>query len=290
MANPFSGLENIGQSYLQGVQLAQRRQEREDALAQRREEAAIRERYYQDLVQQRADAARIAAQGREDALAIKFGENLTYNPDGSINFIESAKKMKVAGDREQLLETAGFAETIGASIPGLTLTEEDRKSPRYNRGRAEGIVQRTKDQQQFDRILASQGIFPSGSSAEIPADLESAITGQGPATIFDIMSGAAPGAPAQRVEPPEGMTAGRVAGRNVIMRKPKAATPAKTDYPGKITIETPEGPMDIKLTAEQIAERLSKARPPAGATNAVPIGRITFDPNAPLGATFTPLK
>jgi len=42
MANPFSGLENIGQSYLQGVQLANQRQAREEAAAQRAEEARVR--------------------------------------------------------------------------------------------------------------------------------------------------------------------------------------------------------------------------------------------------------
>ena len=57
MANPFSGLENIGQSYLQGVQLANQRQAREEATAQRAEETRMRGQYYQDLVDQRREAA-----------------------------------------------------------------------------------------------------------------------------------------------------------------------------------------------------------------------------------------
>ena len=61
MANPFSGLENIGQSYLQGVQLANQRQYREEAAAQRAEDTRVRQQYYQDLVDQRRDAAALAA-------------------------------------------------------------------------------------------------------------------------------------------------------------------------------------------------------------------------------------
>lgn len=278
MANPFSGLENIGQSYLAGVQLAQQRQAREDALAQRREEAAIRDRYYQDLVGQRAEAAKIAAQGREDALAIKFGDSLTYNSDGSINFIESARKLKEAGDRNELLETAGFAEQLGVSIPGFALSEQDRKSARYNRGRAQGIVEKTKSDQQLTRIMASQGVFPAGPEKPIPADLEAVITGQGAPTIFDIMAGAAPTTAAPRMEVPEGMVTGRLAGRDVMMRKPKTEKPARTEYPGEIEIETPEGRMKLKLTAEQIAERMAKSGAPANTANPAVKARFQRDP------------
>ena len=280
MANPFSGLENIGQSYLAGVQLANQRQAREEAMAQRQEEARVRERYYQDLVDQRREAARLAATGRNETLATKFGKYLKYKTDGSgeIDIVGSATAQEEAGNRNQLLETVGFAETQGIPIPGVDLTPEERKSEFYNRGRAQGIVQKTKDTQQFDRILASQGVFPMGGQRQIPADLEPAITGQGPSTIFDILSGAAPAAPAPSVELPEGMVTGRLAGRDVMMRKPKTEKAAKTDYPGKIKIETPEGEMEVKLTAEQIAERLAKASVPAGTTNAQVKARFQRDP------------
>ena len=279
MANPFSGLENIGQSYLQGVQLANQRQAREEAIAQRQEEARVRERYYQDLVDQRREAAALAATGRNETLAAKFGKYLKYKTDGSgeIDIVGSATAQEEAGNRNQFLETVGFAEIQGISIPGVELTPEERKSEFYNRGRAQGIVQQTKDAQQFDRILASQGVFPIGSQRQIPADLEPAITGQGPSTIFDILSGAAPAAPAPSVELPEGMVTGRLAGRDVMMRKPKTEKAAKTDYPGKIKIETPEGEMEVKLTAEQIAERLAKASVPAGTTNAAVKARFQRD-------------
>ena len=280
MANPFSGLENIGQSYLAGVQLANQRQAREEAMAQRQEEARVRERYYQDLVDQRREAARLAATGRNETLATKFGKYLKYKTDGSgeIDIVGSATAQEEAGNRNQFLETVGFAEIQGISIPGVELTPEERKSEFYNRGRAQGIVQQTKDAQQFDRILASQGVFPIGGQRQIPADLEPAITGQGPSTIFDILSGAAPAVPAPSVELPEGMVTGRLAGRDVMMRKPKTEKAAKTDYPGKIKIETPEGEMEVKLTAEQIAERLAKASVPAGTTNAAVKARFQRDP------------
>jgi hypothetical protein len=277
MANPFSGLENIGQSYLQGVQLANQRQAREEATAQRGEETRMRGQYYQDLVEQRREAAALAATGRNEGLAIKFGKYLKYKPDGGIDIVGSATAQEDAGNRNQFLETVGFAETQGIPIPGVELTPEEKKSEFYNRGRAQGIVAKTKENQQFDRILASQGVFPLGGQRDIPTDLEPAITGQGPATIFDILSGATPAGPAPSVELPEGMTTGRLAGRDVMMRKPKAEKPAKTEYPAEIEIETARGPMKIKLTAEQVASELAQQKS-AQSTNAPVKARFQRDP------------
>lgn len=296
MANPFSGLENIGQSYLAGVQLAQQRQLRQDALAQRQEEARIRERYYQDLIDQRREAATLNAKIREENLAAKFGRFLKRTPEGDIDIVGSATAQEEAGNRNQFLETVGFAESQGVPIPGVQLTPEERKSEFFNKGRAQGIIQKTKDQMQFDRILASQGVFPMGSQTQIPADLEPFITGQAPATVFDILSGTAPTAPAPRVEVPEGMITGRVAGRDVLMRKPKVQV-VKADRPNTVNILDEFGKVVAtrKLTDEAYAA-WEATQPPGGApagsgtTNVVPVGRITFDPNAPLGATFTPLK
>lgn len=295
MANPFSGLENIGQSYLAGVQLAQQRQAREDALAQRQEEARIRERYYQDLIDQRREAATLNAKLREEGLASKFGQYLKRTPDGEIDIVGSATAQEAAGNRNQFLETVGFAETQGISIPGVELTPEERKSQFYNRGRAQGIIEKTKNEQQFNRILASQGVFPAGDQRPIPEDLESVITGQAPGTIFDILSGAAPASAAQPTQLPSGMITGRIAGRDVMMRKPKAETPVKVDRPITVTIRDEEGkPLEtIKMSKEEFAAykaSQTSEKPASAGTNTPPIGRITFDPNAPLGATFTPLK
>lgn len=69
MANPFSGLENIGQSYLQGVQLANQRQYREEATAQRAEDTRVREQYYTQMGADREAALQERIRARLDAAA-----------------------------------------------------------------------------------------------------------------------------------------------------------------------------------------------------------------------------
>lgn len=295
MANPFSGLENIGQSYLQGVQLANQRQAREEAIAQRQEEARVRERYYQDLVDQRREAAVLNAKLREEGLATKFGRFLKRTPEGEIDIVKSAEAQAEGGSKDQLLETAGFAEIMGEAIPGLTISEEDRKSKSYLQGKTKGIVQKASDDRQLTRILASQGFFPGGETPQIPADLEPAIRGQGAANIFDILSGAGPVTQPASAEAPPGMIPMTIAGRKGIMRRPKAETPTKVDRPITVTIRDEEGkPLEtIKMSKEEFADYKAKQitpPPSGGGTNAAPVGRIFYDPNAPFGAGYAPLK
>ena len=99
---------------------------------------------------------------RDEGLAIKFGRFLKRTPEGDIDIVGSATAQEDAGNRNQFLETVGFAETQGISIPGVELTPEERKSEFYNRGRAQGIVKKTADQLQMERIMASQGLFRAG--------------------------------------------------------------------------------------------------------------------------------
>ena len=193
MANPFSGLENIGQSYLQGVQLANQRQYREEAAAQRAEDTRVRGQYYQDLVDQRREASTLNAKLREEGLAIRFGKSLKYKPDGSIDIVGSATAQEESGNRGQFLETAGFAASSGVPIPGETITEEERKSAFYNRGLVQGIVEKAKRDEQMARILASQGVFRADRAPVSTAGVEPMITNRQPETIFDILS-----APPQR--------------------------------------------------------------------------------------------
>ena len=193
MANPFSGLENIGQSYLQGVQLANQRQYREEAAAQRAEDTRVRQQYYQDLVDQRREASTLNAKLREEGLAIRFGKSLKYKPDGSIDIVGSATAQEESGNRGQFLETAGFAASSGVPIPGETITEEERKSAFYNRGLVQGIVEKAKRDEQMARILASQGVFRADRAPVSTAGVEPMITNRQPETIFDILS-----APPQR--------------------------------------------------------------------------------------------
>ena len=90
MANPFSGLENIGQSYLQGVQLANQRQARQEAIAQRQEEARIRQDYYNQLGQDRQAALEERRRARMDQFASVFGKNLKLTPEGDVDIPASA--------------------------------------------------------------------------------------------------------------------------------------------------------------------------------------------------------
>ena len=193
MANPLSGLENIGQSYLQGLQLANQRQYREEATAQRAEDTRVRGQYYQDLVDQRREASTLNAKLREEGLAIRFGKSLKYKPDGSIDIVGSATAQEESGNRGQFLETAGFAASNGVPIPGQTITEEERKSAFYNRGLVQGIVEKAKRDEQMARILASQGVFRADRAPVSTAGVEPMITNRQPETIFDILS-----APPQR--------------------------------------------------------------------------------------------
>ena len=278
MANPFSGLENIGQSYLQGVQLANQRQAREEALAQRQEEARVRGQYYQDLVDQRREAAALAAQNRNDVLGSKFGEYLTLNTDGSVNIVESSRKLKEAEGTDAFAETAGLAQGLGTPITGIT--PEISKSKAFQRGLANAMVEKTKNQIQMDRIMASQGIIAAGPGRSLPAAVENAVTGQEPQTVFDILSGrgeTAGPAVADQLSAPPGTIPIRMNDRDYFMRKPKAEKPAKTEYPGEIEMDTPEGPMKIKLTAEQVASRLAQQKS-AAPTNAPVKVRFQRDP------------
>jgi hypothetical protein len=282
MANPFSGLENIGQSYLQGVQLANQRQAREEAMAQRQEEARVRDRYYQDLVQQRAEAARLAAQNRTDLLKEKFGEGLVYEADGvTIDLVNSAKGAKSIKDLDALAAAAGKAAVLQqASGFGdkLEIPEELMKRPAFNQGRAEGLVSVSETQLKMPGIMASQGWAP------ISEDLESTITGTG-ANDSEMLAGLeAAGKPAEKRKAYQGnadMDIRTVFGQRY--GKPKKVVEQKapkTEYPGTMKIQTDEGDLTVKLTPQQLAERLSKLGAPAAAagTNAAPtLPNFTFD-------------
>ena len=300
MANPFSGLENIGQSYLAGVQLANQRQAREEAIAQRQEEARVRGQYYQDLVQQRRDAATLNAKLREEGLATKFGRFLKRTPEGEIDIVGSATAQAEAGDKDQLLETFGFAEAQGIQVPDVELTPEDRKSKSYLRGKTKGIVQKTQDDFQFKRIMASQGLIPGGVRAgALPDAVNNYIAGDqrdmmlGPTggmpaeeTTLDILAGRSPGqvtpetlaqTPDRTIEvkPPVGMEAIKI-GPDTYFRKLPKPQVVKADRPNTVNIldETGKVVATRKLTDEAFAAweatQPPGGAPATGATNAAP--------------------
>jgi hypothetical protein len=282
MANPFSGLENIGQSYLQGVQLANQRQAREEATAQRAEETRMRGQYYQDLVEQRREAARLAAQNRTDLLKEKFGEGLVYEADGvTIDLVNSAKGAKSIKDLDALAAAAGKASILQqASGFGdkLEIPEELMKRPAFNQGRAEGLVSVSETRLKMPSIMASQGWAP------ISEDLESTITGTGVNDSEMLAELEAAGKPAANRKAYQGnadMDIRTVFGQRY--GKPKKVVEQKapkTEYPGTMKIQTDEGDLTVKLTPQQLAERLSKLGAPAaaGATNAAPtLPNFIFD-------------
>ena len=264
MANPFSGLENIGQSYLQGVQLANQRQYREEAAAQRAEDTRVRQQYYQDLVDQRREAAALAATGRDEGLAIKFGRFLKRKSDGSIDIVGSATAQEEAGNRNQFLETFGFAETQGIPIPGVELTPEEKKSQFYNRGRAQGIVAKTKENQQFDRILAAKGVFPIDGQREIPADLESSISGPSQDTELNVLNEISQPevAPQTFVQPPQRTALQMGAGQRVTINGRQYNVPVaakKAEKAGTMKFTDPNGvEYSLPVSPEAARDLLSK--------------------------------
>lgn len=275
MANPFSGLENIGQSYLQGVQLANQRQAREEATAQRAEETRMRGQYYQDLVDQRRDAAALAAKNREDILKERFGEGLAYEADGvTIDLVKSAKNAKSIKDLDALAAAAGKASILQqASGFGdkLEIPEELMKRASFNQGRAEGLVSVSETRLKMPGIMASQGFSPTN----IPEDLQSAIRGTAAVDYSPEMLSAreAGGEPVVNPDLYKGLDLRTIYGMTYAKpKKADAQKAAKTEYPGTLKVQTDEGDLEIKLTTQQLAERLSKLGTPAGAraTNAAP--------------------
>jgi hypothetical protein len=271
MANPFSGLENIGQSYLQGVQLANQRQAREEATAQRAEDSRMRGQYYQDLVDQRREAAALAARNREDTLKEKFGEGLVYEADGvTIDLVNSAKNAKSIKDLDALAAAAGKAAILQkASGFGdkLEIPEELMKRPAFNQGRAEGLVSVSETRLKMPGIMASQGFSPTN----IPEDLQSAIRGTAAVDYSPEMLSAreAGGEPVVNPDLYKGLDLRTIYGMTYAKPKKEVAQKAaKTDYPGTMKIQTDEGDLTVKLTPQQLAERLSKIGAPA--TNAAP--------------------
>jgi len=338
MANPFSGLENIGQSYLQGVQLANQRQAREEATAQRAEETRMRGQYYQDLVDQRREAAALLAQGRtdettrrtaadllaakqrDDTLGLKFGKSLVRDAKGNIDLIASAAKLEESESQNKFYETAGLAAALGKPLEGID--EKITRTKAYQSGVAQGLVENLKNETTLQRVLASQGIIPAGDSraVPIPTDLESNISGAPRDNIFGIMGGGSEpimttldvlgeGIPENNVpemiakapartatqEIPEGYQLKNIGGgKMVYMKIPKTSKADRPVFVKTVKVKDAEGnETEMKYTKEEVDAGLDRLVAPPGlpaSTNAAPVGRLSYDKNAPFGAVYTPLK
>jgi len=295
MANPFSGLENIGQSYLQGVQLANQRQAREEAAAQRAQDSRMRGQYYQDLVEQRREAAALAATGRADELARRtaadkiasedrkirnlqfFGENLVYKDDGeTVDLIASAKGMKQGKELDALAFAAGEADAYGEKVE---IPDSLRKRSAFNEGRAKGLVNTAQTRLKMPGIMASQGFAP------LPDELESAIIGTKAVDFSPEMLSArtATGQPVVSPEVYQDLDIRKVYGQ-AYGKKTKPVKAEKVDRPITVTIRDEDGkPLQtIEMSKEEFADyqakQLSMPSGAPAATNAAPsLPRFFFD-------------
>lgn len=245
MANPFSGLENIGQSYLAGVQLANQRQAREDALAQRQEEARIRQDYYNQLGQERQAALEERRRARLDQAAAQFGQDLVLNTQGEPDYATSAQNRDRRLQQEQV--TGAEAELAGMYGTQPPLSPEIVQSPAFRAGMLRGTAKRLAQEKDITTALIRRGFMPAD---EIPTAVEDQIQGL---SAPDIFGGAAPMA-----APAPGAPRLRMAGREFIPPALKPTPAPKPVTAGKLKIVTPEGEMTVNLTPEMVAERMAK--------------------------------
>jgi len=247
MANPFSGLENIGQSYLAGVQLAQQRQYREDAIAQRQEEARVRERYYQELIGERQAQREAQLKARFDQAASMFGQDLVL-ANGEPDYAASALKRDRRLQEEQIAGAEGeLGALYGTQAP---LSPEIIASPAYQTGKIRGLAKRLADDRAETIAMIRRGYVPVDQ--ELPPEVISQIEDF---STPDIFSGAmrAPVAPTPRGE------IRSVGGRRFLAPAPAAEKPKKA---GTVKFTTPGGEeVSIDLTPEAAralqAERLA---------------------------------
>ena len=164
MANPFSGLENIGQSYLQGVQLANQRQAREEAIAQRQEEARIRQDYYNQLGIERRAALDERIKARLDAAAGQFGQDLVLDAQGEPDYAGSALK------RDKRLQNQQLRTALGARAGEFNVNEplapDIIESPEYKLAYNQGMARQLQRTSAYENALARRGLVKLPGAVE----------------------------------------------------------------------------------------------------------------------------
>ena len=269
MANPFSGLENIGASYMAGARLAQERQRRADEILARQEEARIRQQYYQDIIAEREAARADARRARSERAAAQFGQDVVLGPDGEIDYAASAKAAQARQQTGRFAEAAGMLAGEGEA-PG-PLSPDILASPEFLRGRATTLGKRMAEKRATQRALMSAGYVPIVEEPRpfgLPPDLLQAPRD----TSEDIV------VEGQRFQP----------GPLARMRATKTAKPT---FVGKRTFEVNGEDVSQNLTQEQMDALVQAAESAktGGGTNA-PVGRIVLDPNSPGGMRYIPNK
>jgi hypothetical protein len=253
MANPFSGLENIGQSYLAGLQLANQRQYREEAAAQRAEDTRVREQYYTQMGADREAALKDRIQARRDAAASQFGQDLVLNPQGEPDYGASALKR----DRRLQSDTLASAEGELYAMYGTQppLSPEIIGSPAYQAGRLRGTARTMADKRAENVALIRRGFMPMESERQLPSDVENQIEGFSP-DIFD-------GGGAPLTEAPMGTGAPSGGGQLVTINgrqyRAPAARAGKAEKAGTMKFTDPNGvEYSLPVSPEAARDLLSK--------------------------------
>ena len=179
MANPFSGLENIGQSYLQGVQLANQRQYREEAAAQRAEDTRVRQQYYTQMGTDREAALQERIKARLDAASGQFGQDLKIGPSGEPDYAASAMA------RDQRLKAQNLSSAYGSRAGEFNITEplspDITESPEFKTAFNQGLARKLQRETTTENALARRGLV------KLPGAVEDQITGR--PTTFGVLQG-----------------------------------------------------------------------------------------------------
>jgi hypothetical protein len=230
MANPFSGLENIGASYMAGARLAQERQRRADEILARQEEARIRQQYYQDVIAEREAARADARKARFERAAGQFGQDVVLGPDGEIDYAASAKAAQARQQTGRFAEAAGMLAGEGEA-PG-PLSPDILASPEFLRGRATTLGKRMAERRATQRALMSAGYVPAIDETPPAFGLAPDLLREPRDTSQDVM------VDGQRFQP----------GPVARMRATKAVKEPDLGYE---EIETEEGKIRLKITPER---------------------------------------
>lgn len=269
MANPFSGLENIGASYMAGARLAQERQRRADEILARQEEARIRQQYYQDIIAER-EAARLAtAADREAQGSTLFGKYLVRKADGTIDYQASQAAKQAGEERGQLGAAYGALaardEKIGPISPEIMQT------PQFIAARATGLEKRAGEQKAVRNALLSQGYIPVEETPEPFGFTPDLLRAPRDTSEDFVIEG-------QRFQPGP-------------LARMRATKPVKPTFVGKETFSVLGREVSRDLTKEQMDALVQayQSGNTGGGTNA-PLGDIVVDPNSPYGLRYIPRK
>jgi hypothetical protein len=238
MANPFSGLENIGASYMAGARLAQERQRRADEILARQEEARIRQQYYQDVIAEREAARADARKARFERAAGQFGQDVVLGPDGEIDYAASARAAQSRQQTGRFAEAAGMLAGEGEA-PG-PLSPDILASPEFLRGRATTLGKRMAERRATQRALMSAGYVPTGEETPPAFGLAPDLLTEPRDTSQDVM------VDGQRFQP------------GPLARMRAMPKPAKPENLGTETVEIDGAKLRIPITPERAAEIAKK--------------------------------